>query len=78
MPYEKKFNRRLHRTLDILNKLQAGRTVTTLALATEYAVNQRSILRDLEALGMAGFPIQMMGGGRAGYSYKMMDTKRGK
>jgi len=51
-------DKRLYRILNILNKLQTGKSVTTLELAHEYNVDRRSILRDLNALDEAGFALK--------------------
>ncbi len=57
---------KLHRLIGILNALQKHRRVTVPYLAGLFEVSPRTILRDLDTLGEAGFPIvtsQGHGGG---------------
>lgn len=57
---------KLHRLLGILNFLQRHHRTTVDTLAAAYEVSGRTILRDLDILGEAGFPIvttQGRGGG---------------
>lgn len=57
---------KLHRLLGILSVLQKKGHVTVPALAEQFEVSARTVLRDLDTLGEAGFPIvtaQGRGGG---------------
>lgn len=59
---------KLHRLLGILTALQRQRRTTVTALSEQFEVSPRTILRDLDTLGEAGFPIvttQGRGGGVA-------------
>ena len=59
---------KLHRLLGILSVLQKKEHVTVPALAEQFEVSARTVLRDLDTLGEAGFPIvtaQGRGGGVA-------------
>ena len=59
---------KLHRLLGILTALQRQRRTTVTALSEQFEVSPRTILRDLDTLGEAGFPIVTMpgrGGGAA-------------
>jgi len=50
-------DRKLHRCLAILKKLQDGATLHPRTTADEFGVNERSILRDFQSLSEAGFPL---------------------
>jgi len=59
---------KLHRLLGILTVLQRHRRTTVTALSEQFEVSTRTVLRDLDTLGEAGFPIvttQGRGGGVA-------------
>lgn len=51
------YDKKIFRLVYILNKLDAGKKVTTRALAEEFNVSFRTVQRDLELLNMAGFPL---------------------
>ncbi|MBL8119335.1 MAG: WYL domain-containing protein [Anaerolineae bacterium] len=53
---------RADRLLAIMMRLQTGGKMTTAALAAEVGVSRRTILRDVEALALAGVPIYAEGG----------------
>ncbi len=68
---------KLHRLIGILNALQKQRRVTVPYLAGLFEVSPRTILRDLDTLGEAGFPIvtsQGHGGGVALMDGFSLDT----
>ncbi len=53
---------RADRLLSIMMLLQARGRMTTAALAAELEVSRRTILRDIDALSMAGIPVYAEGG----------------
>lgn len=57
---------RADRLLSILLRLQAYGQVTAPDLAAELEVSERTIYRDIEALGMAGIPIYTQVGAKGG------------
>ncbi|HEX2620680.1 MAG TPA: YafY family protein [Phototrophicaceae bacterium] len=59
---------RADRLLNILMLLQARRKLTAKTLAEETGVSRRTILRDIEALSIAGIPIYAEGGRGGGIS----------
>jgi predicted DNA-binding transcriptional regulator YafY len=61
------YDKKVFRLLYILNRLDAGKTLTTKDLATEFSVTRRTVQRDIELLNMTGFPV--MENDRSGYSF---------
>lgn len=61
--------KRLHRLTAILVKLQSGKVVQAVELATKFEVSIRTIYRDMQALTDAGVPI----GAEAGTGYYLVD-----
>lgn len=61
-------DRRLHRCLSIFFIMQNGRKVEAQILANQFGVNKRSILRDLNALDVAGFALM----------YKINNLRKGR
>jgi predicted DNA-binding transcriptional regulator YafY len=58
---------RASRLVGLLGLLQARGRMTASQLAGELEVSQRTILRDIEALNLAGFPIYTVRGSRGGF-----------
>jgi predicted DNA-binding transcriptional regulator YafY len=58
---------RASRLVGLLGLLQARGKMTASQLAGELEVSQRTILRDIEALNLAGFPIYTVRGSRGGF-----------
>ena len=52
------YDKKLFRLIRILNKLESSRCVTIKDLADDFAVNIRTIQRDIVRLSCAGFPIE--------------------
>jgi len=63
------YDKKIFRLISILNKLDCGKPVLSSELAKEFNVNIRSIQRDIELLGMSGFPLIPTDKGK----YKFMD-----
>src|SRR5215469_9849499 len=58
---------RASRLVGLLGLLQARGRLTAAQLAAELEVSQRTILRDIEALNSAGFPVYALRGSRGGF-----------
>lgn len=58
---------RASRLVRLLSLLQAGGLVTTAQLAADLEVSQRTVLRDIEALSSAGFPVYGVRGRMGGF-----------
>src|SRR5262245_57459820 len=58
---------RAGRLVGLLGLLQSRGRLTAAQLAAELEVSQRTILRDIEALNSAGFPIYALRGSRGGF-----------
>src|SRR5262245_33401907 len=58
---------RASRLVGLLGLLQSRGRMSAAQLAAELEVSQRTILRDIEALNSAGFPIYALRGSRGGF-----------
>jgi predicted DNA-binding transcriptional regulator YafY len=58
---------RAGRLVELLGLLQARGRMTTGQLASELEVSQRTVLRDIEALGAAGIPVYAVRGSLGGF-----------
>jgi len=58
---------RAGRLVELLSLLQAQGRMTAAQLATKLEVSQRTILRDIEALSAAGFPVYAVRGSLGGF-----------
>ena len=79
-PKNKSYDKKIFRLVYILNKLDAGRKVSTRQLAEEFNVTLRTVQRDLELLNMTGFPLISLEKGAhsflEGFSLKKVETTK--
>jgi len=67
MPKNSSYDKKIFRLLRILNKLDADKRVKTAQLSGEFNVSLRTVQRDIDLLGQAGFALQP--GDRGEYSF---------
>ena len=65
---------RIDRLIAILTTLQSKRNVTTQFIADKYEISERTVYRDLKALGEIGVPINFENDKRIFYSSRILST----